>query len=160
MRPNRFSKLWPNHQSWTFRSWPTSKQHDSPTGVGKRCFQQPHGYAQGHTSTSQRTPIIGNWPGILLKLFKDVRQLELALLNRQKESRRWRHMRRRTTGSHGLLLWAETGSKEPEHLLDLFCRVVFVPAEDIGFGTFGVAKLVDVSLVSVSITEFSQCLPN
>lgn len=67
-------------------------------------------------------------------------------------------MRCRTTGSHGLLLRAETGSKEPEHLLDLLCRVILVSTEDISFGAFGIAKLVDVSLADVSIAEPSQSL--
>lgn len=57
-----------------------------------------------------------------------------------------------------MLLRAETRSKEPEHLLDLLCRVILVSTEDISFGAFGVAKLVDVSLANVSIAEPSQSL--
>lgn len=67
-------------------------------------------------------------------------------------------MRCRTTGSHGLLLRTEAGGKETEHLLNLFCRVILVSTEDIGFGAFGVAKLVNMSLADVSIAGLSQCL--
>lgn len=67
-------------------------------------------------------------------------------------------MRCRTTGSHGLLLRTESGGKEPKHLLNLLCRVILVSTEDISFGAFGVAKLVNVSLADVSIAGLSQCL--
>lgn len=68
-------------------------------------------------------------------------------------------MRCRTTGSHWLLLRPETRSKEPEHLLDLLCRVVLVSTEDIGFGAFSVAKFVNMSLVDVSMAKIPQYLP-
>lgn len=58
-----------------------------------------------------------------------------------------------------MLLRPETGSKEPEHLLDLLCRVVLVSTEDIGFSAFGVAKFVNMSLVDVSMAKIPQYLP-
>lgn len=64
-------------------------------------------------------------------------------------------MRCWTTGSHGLLLGSEVGDKEPEHLLDLLCRVVLVSTEDISFRAFGVAKFVDMSLEDVSMAGVS-----
>lgn len=59
----------------------------------------------------------------------------------------------RTAGDHGLLLGAKASGEEPEHLLDLFCGVVLVPAEYVGFSTFSVAKFMDVGLADVSITK-------
>lgn len=58
-----------------------------------------------------------------------------------------------------MLLRPETGSKKPEHLLDLLCRVVLVSTEDIGFGAFGVAKFVNMSLADVNMAKIPQYLP-
>ena len=59
-------------------------------------------------------------------------------------------MRLRAARGHRCLLGAETSSKESEHLLYLFCRIVLVSSKDIGFGTFGVTKFMNMGLGRLS----------
>ena len=44
------------------------------------------------------------------------------------------------------MLRAKTGSKESEHLLHLLGGIFLVPPKNIGFGAFGVSKLMNMGL--------------
>jgi hypothetical protein len=77
-----------------------------------------------------------------LQLLKSVRQLELALLDGEKEARAGSSGNR---GSARLLLhsWSRANSTESKHIRDLFACVVLATSEDVRFRTFRIANLMD-----------------
>jgi len=106
-------------------------------------LQQSHCNTNGDTGTPKGTLIIGNGPGISLKLLQDTSQLELDLLNREEEPCRaislWRHG----------LPWAGCRtvlSVETQHLLDLLRTVLLSSSENVGFRTSVISKFVHLCL--------------
>jgi hypothetical protein len=94
----------------------------------ERGFQQANRNAQSYASATESTLVIGNGPGVALHLLEDVGDLELGLLNGQKEARsrgegRALRLLRRHAGAHAL--------NKAQHLLNLLGSVVLVAAEDI-----------------------------
>ena len=129
--------------SRTLSSGTTDKVHDTSACILERALQQANCNIESHTGTAQRTLVVRNGPGIMLQLLEDVGDLELGLLDREEESRR-RGKRR----AGGLLLrdTRANAMAEAQHFLNLLGGVILVATEDVRFGAFGVAKLVNLDL--------------
>jgi len=142
--PDGFPQLATNHHSRAFGGRATREEHDTTPGVLERGLKKANSDTESDSSAPQVSTIIGNRPGILLKLLERLRQLELTLLDRKQKSRGGAHGHRPTR--LGLHARAQNRLGQAKHLLYLLRAVFLAPAKYIGFGALGIPNLVNLSL--------------
>ena len=122
----------------------TSEVHNTASGILEGGFQQSNGHTQSHTCATQSTLVVRHGPRVTLQLLEDIGDLELSLLDGQKEAGG------RAKGCAGwLLLRGHAGAEarsQAEHFLNLLGIVILVTPENVGLGAFGVAELVHLGL--------------
>jgi hypothetical protein len=144
MRTDWLLQLGRNDLARPIGSGSTCEVHDTSTGILEGSLEKTNGNAQSHTGAAESTLIVGYWPRVTLKLFEDVGDLELGLLDRQEEAGRGAKGRalRLLLGGHTR---ANTLSKA-QHFLHLLSSVVLIASKYVGLGALGVTKLMNLSL--------------
>lgn len=151
VRSDALTELGGDDHTGTFGGRTTAEEHDAGTGVGEGSLEHADGDAEGDTSATLATLVVSDGPGVLLKLLEDLRQLELALRDREEEARGthlgssvgWARSLRRATGS--ARADGTSAGVETKHVLDGFGGVLLGAAEDVALRTGIVAKLMDLS---------------
>lgn len=130
VRTKRLPQLRTDNQTRSLGGGATREQHDASTCILEGGFKQTNSNAESNTGTSQRSLVVGNRPRVTLQLLQDLGDLEISLRDGEKEARGGAL---RSRGATMLLLdvGAKARSKQSEHLLHLFRRVILAAAEGI-----------------------------
>ena len=86
MRTNWLPELGANNHSRPLGRWTSCKQHNASARILERGFHQANGDAQRNTRAAEIATIISNGPRVFLKILQCLGELELGILDRQKES--------------------------------------------------------------------------
>jgi hypothetical protein len=157
MRSDRLPQFWADNHARALGCRTTSEEHDTAACVLEGSLQEANGNAKSNAGTANISAIAGDGPRVFLKLLEGFCELEFGLLHREQESSGWPHGHRTTR-----LLW-HAGSEywlyEAKHLLDLLGGIFLATAEDVGFGAFGIADLMNLGLGSSAPNALSERRP-
>lgn len=151
VRANGLSQLGAGDHTRTGRGGTAREQHDAGAGRREVALEHTRGDAEGNTSASLSTLVVGYRPRVSLEPFEDAGEGVFDLANREEEAGvTWQRGSSSSTASRGARHRSGShvvgGGMDAEHVLDLLGGVVFGAAEDVGLGALCVAEFVDLCL--------------